>query len=181
MAERKRCHPAPEGGRQTKRMKLRPAHKSFRRQLVAICLVLAGCSGVAPLELADHASLAPSLDALHHDGVTLSQPLGITQLAALAVQNNPDLIATRAQHGVAEAQVLQAGLLPNPQVTGAILPLVAGVGTTTAWNAGISEDVKALITLSANRRAARASADQIDAQILWQEWQTIGQVRLLAV
>lgn len=77
--------------------------------------------------------------------------------------------------------MLQAGLLPNPQVTGAILPLLAGVGTTVAWTAGFSQDIRSLITLSATRRAAQASADQVDAQILWQEWQTINQARLLAV
>jgi outer membrane protein TolC len=97
------------------------------------------------------------------------------------VLNNPDLQATRAQHGVAEAQLLQAGLPPNPTVTGAILPLVAGTGTTSAWNAGLSMDVKSLITLSGRRRGARDAAWQVDAQILWQEWQTIGQARLIAV
>jgi outer membrane protein TolC len=97
------------------------------------------------------------------------------------VLNNPDLQAIRAQHGVAEAQLLQAGLPPNPTVTGAILPLVAGTGTTSAWNAGLSMDVKSLITLSGRRRGARDAAWQVDAQILWQEWQTIGQARLIAV
>jgi outer membrane protein TolC len=77
--------------------------------------------------------------------------------------------------------VLQAGLLPNPQFTGAFLPLLAGVGTTPAYNAGLSEDIRALIILSSLRAAARASAGQVDAQILWQEWQVIGQARLLAV
>jgi outer membrane protein TolC len=60
-------------------------------------------------------------------------------------------------------------------------PLVAGVGTTQAWTAGFTEDIRSLITLSSNRKAARASAAQVDAQILWQEWQVIGQARLLAV
>ena len=37
------------------------------------------------------------------------------------------------------------------------------------------------MTLSSVRDSARASAEQVDAQILWQEWQVIGQARLLAV
>jgi len=94
-------------------------------------------------------------------------PLTVSEVAVLAVQNNPDLRAVRQQHGVAQAQLLQAGLLPNPQVTGAMLPLVAGLGTTTAWNAGISEDIRSLITLSTRRRSARESARQVDAQIVW--------------
>ncbi|HEX4171423.1 MAG TPA: TolC family protein [Acetobacteraceae bacterium] len=144
-------------------------------------MALAGCTAVAPLDLSRQATLAPEVATLRHDGFAITQPLSITQVTALAVQNNPALIATRAQHGVAQAQILQAGLLPNPQVTGAYLPLLAGPATTSAWNAGISEDIRSLITLSSTRRAAQASAGQIDAQILWQEWQTIGQARLLSV
>ena len=63
--------------------------------------------------------LADSLAALHHDEVNIAAPLTVSEVALLAVQNDPDLRAARAQHGVAQAQVLQAGLLPNPQVTGA--------------------------------------------------------------
>ncbi|HEX4172339.1 MAG TPA: TolC family protein [Acetobacteraceae bacterium] len=119
--------------------------------------------------------------ALRHDGVPIGPPLTVDAVARLALENNPDLLATRSQHGIAQAQLLEAGLLPNPQVTGALLPLAAGVGTTNAWNAGISEDIRSLITLSARRTGAQAAAQQVDAQILWQEWQTIGQARLLAV
>ncbi|MEA2744682.1 MAG: hypothetical protein QOG25_3053 [Acetobacteraceae bacterium] len=149
--------------------------------LLPLCLLFTGCATTSSLELPLQAALAPEVAALRHEGIATTQPLTIAQIAALAVQNNPDLIALRAQHGVAQAQVLQAGLLPNPQVTGAYLPLVAGVGTTSAWNAGISADIRSLITLSSARRAAKANAEQIDAQILWQEWQTIGQARLLSV
>jgi outer membrane protein TolC len=148
---------------------------------VFLGLVLAGCAATSPLELPRQAQLATSTEALRHDGFALSQPLTVAEVAALAVQNNPDLIATRAQHGVAQAQVVQAGLLPNPQLTASFLPLVAGVGTTSAWNAAIGEDIRSLITLRSTRRAAQDSADQVDAQILWQEWQTIGQARLLCI
>ncbi|HEX3995900.1 MAG TPA: hypothetical protein VHX39_32425, partial [Acetobacteraceae bacterium] len=147
----------------------------------ALGLALAGCGAPADLPLPAQPNLADDLGSLHHDGINVAAPLTVTQVALLAVQNDPDLRAVRAQHGLAQAQVLQVGLLPNPQFTGAFLPLVAGVGSTPAYNAGISEDIRALITLSSSRKAARASAGQVDAQILWQEWQVIGQARLLAV
>jgi outer membrane protein TolC len=118
---------------------------------------------------------------LRHKGAADEAPLTVAAVARLALENNPDLVAMRAQHGVAQAQLLQAGLPPNPTVTGAILPLAAGVGTTQAWNAGISEDIRSLITLSDRRESAGQGARQVDAQIVWQEWQTIGQARLLAV
>lgn len=149
--------------------------------LAGPCAGLAACARYGPLPLPAKPDLAGSLIGLRHGGVSFDAPLSVSEVAVLAVQNNPDLRAVRAQHGVAQAQLLQAGLLPNPQATGAILPLVAGLGTTTAWNAGLSEDIRSLITLSTRRRSARESAKQIDAQILWQEWQVIGQARLLAV
>jgi outer membrane protein TolC len=55
------------------------------------------------------------------------------------------------------------------------------VGTTPAWNAGIGQDITSLITLSAREQGAKAAARQVDAQILWQEWQVNGQAKLLAV
>jgi outer membrane protein TolC len=147
----------------------------------AVFLALAACATSGDLPLATGPELADSLAALNHDEVNIAAPLTVPEVALLAVQNDPDLRAGRAQHGVAQAQVLQAGLLPNPQVTGAALPLVAGVGTTMAWNAGISEDIRSLITLSSRHSVARNDAAQVDAQIVWQEWQVIGQARLLAV
>jgi outer membrane protein TolC len=147
----------------------------------AFGFALAGCAGPADLPLPTKPGLADSVGELRHGGTEASGMLTVTQVGLLALQNNPDLLAIRAQHGLAQAQVLQAGLLPNPQFTGAFLPLVAGVGTTPAWNAGLGEDIRTLITLSSSRKAARAGARQVDAQILWQEWQTLGQARLLAV
>jgi outer membrane protein TolC len=144
-------------------------------------LALAACAVSTDLPLPTKPALAGSVAALRHDGIDTASPLTGSQVALLAVWNDPDLRAVRAQRGVAQAQVLQAGLLPNPQVAGAFLPLVAGFGTTPAWSAGISEDIRSLITLSSSRDAARSNAGQVDAQILWQEWQVIGQARLLAV
>jgi outer membrane protein TolC len=148
---------------------------------VAFGLALGACAAPAEMKLPTTANLADSLAGLRHDGIDIASPLTVSRVALLAVRNNPDLLAVRAQHGVAQAQVLQAGLLPNLQVSGSILPLAAGFGTTQAWTAGISQDIRSLITLSGSRAAARASAAQVDAQILWQEWQVIGQARLLAV
>ena len=159
-----------------------PPSPRQRRCLPAAALLLAagtlaGCASYSPLPLPSRPRLAASADEL--PGAP-HRPLSVADVTVLALENNPDLRATRAQRGVAQAQLLQAGLLPNPSVTGSILPLAAGPGTTFAWNAGLSTDVTALVTLSARRRSARASARHVDAQIAWQEWQTVGQARLLA-
>lgn len=160
-----------------------PSNQALLRllSLGALCLVQAACAQYQPLPLPSHPALASTVSDLRHDGYALTAPLTVSEVAMLAVQNDPDLLAARAQHGVAQAQLLQAGLLPNPQLVAAILPLMAGPGVTKAWNAALSYDIKSLITLSARRRAARNAAQQVDAQLLWQEWQVVGQARLLAV
>jgi outer membrane protein TolC len=146
---------------------------------LALAALVAGCAHYSALPLPAQDGLRASVAELR--AAPSHTPLSVADVTVLAVENNLDLRATRAQHGVAQAQLLEAGLLPNPTLTGAILPLAAGVGNTFAWNAGLSTDITALITLSARRRVAEASATQVDAQILWQEWQIAGQARLLAV
>ena len=155
-----------------------PSHSLLLAPLLACGL--AACATYHPLPLTAVPGLAASVQEL--DGAPPAQAvLNVADIARLAVLNSPDLRATRAQHGVGQAQLLQAGLPPNPQVTGAILPLAAGLGDTTAWNAGINYDLKSLITLSTRRRSAGDAARQVDAQIEWQEWQTMGQARLLTI
>ncbi len=106
-------------------------------------------------------------------------PLTAAQIDVLVLQRDPDLLAARRQKGVSAAQLLQAGLLPDPTLGGAILPLTAGPGTTFAWNANLQEDLRALVILKLRKRGAQDVGRQVDAQLLWQEWQAVGQARLL--
>jgi outer membrane protein TolC len=160
--------------------------REFPKLFAASCaaLLLSGCETYAPLPLATQPSLASNLAALRNGGdakIDLAKPLTVDAVAVLAVRNNPDLVAARADRGIAEAQMLQAGLLPNPQVTGAYGFLRAGPATVDQWTAGLSEDIRALVTFSANRKAAELGARQTEADLLWQEWQVIGKARMLTV
>lgn len=150
-----------------------------RTLLVLTSMALAGCAHYSALPLVQANPLAPSAAGL--PGVVPGVPLGVSDVAALALANNPDLRAMRARRGIAQAQLLQSGILVNPSVSGAALPLISGVGTMTAWTLGLSQDIKALITYRSRRRAAGYSARQVDAETLWQEWQVAGQARQLAV
>ena len=158
--------------------------------LLGIMLCLSGCQSYATLALEQRPHLAsrlsdlklgPASEASPGGAVDPDRPLTAAGLALLVVENNPDLRAARARRGVSEAQVVQAGLLPNPQLTGSLGFLLGGPGTANAWTAGLGEDVKALVTLSATRAAARASLASLDAELLWQEWQTVSKARLLFV
>lgn len=151
---------------------------------VVAILLAAGCETYSPLPLDTKPKLAVDLHALRNDttpSVDLARPLSIEAVALLAVQNNPDLAAARAGRDIARAQVLQAGLLPNPQITGSYGFLRAGPGTVDQWTAGLDEDIRALVTLSASRRTAEFGAGQTEADLLWQEWQVIGKARLLTI
>ncbi|WP_375382567.1 TolC family protein [uncultured Sphingomonas sp.] len=138
----------------------------------------AGCAHYTPAPLAAEAALAPDAAALA--GMP-SGPLGVGDVVALAIRRAPVLVAARQRRGVAEAQLVQARVLPNPIVSGAFLPLISGVGDVPAWSVGLAQDVKSLLVYKPRRRAARDSAHQVQADLLWQEWQVAGAARQLAV
>jgi len=135
---------------------------------------LAGCATYRPLPLPE-AAPAPVA------APPAAQVLSMAQIERRVLRDNPDLRSARAQHAVAQAQMLQASLLPNPSLSGSAGYLLSGVGDATAWTAGISENIQALVTLRPRRDAARAQAAQVDAGLLWDEWQVIGKARLLVV
>jgi outer membrane protein TolC len=141
--------------------------------------MLAGCAHDAPLPLPAQPSLVASPDRLAQAPATQG-PMGVEQVVALALANNPDLKAARLRDAVARGQTKQAGILPNPQLTGAFLPLLSGVGTVPAWNVGLAQNLRAIITYRAHLRGARDTQQQVAADIVWQEWQTAGLARQLA-
>src|ERR1700685_3966759 len=79
--------------------------------------LVGGCATYQPLPLALDAQPTLTVDALQHVN-PLPSLLSIEDVALLAVQNNSDLRAARAQRGVAQAQILEAGILPNPVLGG---------------------------------------------------------------
>jgi len=151
-----------------------------RACLLSLSFAIAGCATYAPLPLPAEAPPSPSLQALVGTADP-NAPIDLPALDRLVLANNPELRAARAQHGVAVAQLLQAGLLPNPGASASRGYLVSGGGFTTAWTAALSLDVKSLLTLAPKREAAEAGAQAVDAGLLWQEWQTLAKARLIYV
>ena len=152
---------------------LRGASRAWRWGVLAL---LSGCATYHPLPLPEQAPASPEVASPAANG-----PLSMADVERQVLEHNPDLRTARAQRAVAQAQMLQASLLPNPSLNGSAGYLISGVGDATAWTAGISEDIQALITLRPRREAARAQAAQVDATLLWEEWQVIGKARLLVV
>ena len=100
-----------------------------------------------------------------------------TAVVTLAVFDNPDLKAARLQEGVASAQLLQAGLLPDPVLSAGF----AQSDLTYGGDIGLSEDLQALLTRGAAKAAARANQREVHLSILWQEWQIAERARELFI
>ncbi|MDD3760944.1 MAG: TolC family protein [Acidithiobacillus sp.] len=151
--------------------------------------LLAGCASYRPLPLDQQLSQPKTLQAalaqadagapIRSDKIDLQAPLSGTALAQIAVLLNPDLRATRAKLGVANAQVFAAGLLPDPQLSlSADLPTTPGY--YSAYSMGLQWSLASLFTRSANLAIAGAQARSVRYDVAWQEWLLANQVRILA-
>ena len=110
----------------------------------AAILTQSGCAGYRVLPLAERPALAPSvalLDRTRPGGlppITADQALSVSEVGFLAAQNSPDLRAIRSQRRAAQAQVIQAGLLPDPTLSTNYGVLLAGPGFANAIGATLS-------------------------------------------
>lgn len=107
--------------------------------------------------------------------------LDVTEIAMLAVANNPQLRIDRDKGEVAHAQAYDAGLLPDPQLSYSHDDPTGdySAGTTTSYSAGFALNLGDLVTRSARVESARANIREVDLNLLWGEWQTIAQSRTL--
>jgi len=103
----------------------------------------------------------------------ISNGLSPDEAAILAVLASPKLRAIRDQRGIAAAQLLQAGILPNPQLSYGLDIPTAGMiqGTVNAFNFGLNWEITSIISRGAKRGAAKADAVSVDLDTSWQEWQ----------
>lgn len=148
--------------------------------IAAFSLLLPACATYHPLPLDQTPHLSSSIGTLRAAPSKL-HPLSIAEVDRLVLANNPDLVAARSQLGVSRAQVELAGILPNPQVSASYPFLISGPGLADSYSAGLTQDIRSLVTYRANVASAQADAEKVNASLLWQEWQTLGQARLLVV
>lgn len=157
---------------------------------------LAGCQAyhARPLtaDAVGRALAAPSADTLRVEAAALQHPIlppvtmdlsdGLSpdEAAVVAVLVNPSLKAARDGRSLADAQLLQAGILPNPTLSTNLDVPVAGntTGTYTGMGAGVDWDLKALVGRRAGVQAAQASRAAVDLDVAWQEWQVAQAARL---
>jgi cobalt-zinc-cadmium efflux system outer membrane protein len=173
----------------------------MKKPWVLLLLVLAGhgpagCQTYHPQPLTaegvDEALRAPETSALSVRASTLHHPLlpSVTidmrdgldpdEAAVVAVLVHPMLRAVRDERGLADAQLLQAGLLPNPQLSATVEPVTGGAtaGTFTGYGYGATWDLSALIARRAKVDSARANRSGVELDVAWQEWQVAQAARL---
>jgi cobalt-zinc-cadmium efflux system outer membrane protein len=93
--------------------------------------------------------------------------LDMTEVAILAVVNNPDLKVRRREAEIAGAQLFDARLLPDPQVSlSGAHPTSGPSPLSDAYGIGLSYDLMTLVTRGAGIGAAGAAAHQVDLDIV---------------
>jgi outer membrane protein, heavy metal efflux system len=159
-------------------------------------MLMQGCAIYRPMSL-DQSTLAarlaaPNLETVRVQAKEIQHPIlkpldfdmsnGLSpdEAAILAVIASPKLRAIRDQKGIAAAQVLQAGILPNPQLSYGLDIPTAGMtqGTVNAFNFGLNWEITSLVSRGANRAAAQADAVSVDLDTAWQEWQAAEAAKL---
>ena len=156
---------------------------------VAAALAVGGCQKFDPQPLTpaevEKVLAPPVAEALKFQAGTFKHPIlppmkvdladGLSpdEAAVVAVLVNPTLRAVRNKRAVADAQLLQAGLLPNPQLEWSMdVPIsrladgpFIGMGIGPTW------DITSLIAHEAKVRVAQASRAAVELDVAWQEWQ----------
>jgi cobalt-zinc-cadmium efflux system outer membrane protein len=154
-----------------------------------LLLLVTSCATYRPLPLTDETVAAglkpPRIQDITIEAQRLEHPLlqpvkidlrdGLSpdEAAVLAVLVHPGLRAVRDQRGIATAQLLQAGILPNPQISYSFDVPTGGTtaGKVNAFGFGLDWDLQALITRQPRVDAAQARLHAISLDIAWQEWQ----------
>jgi cobalt-zinc-cadmium efflux system outer membrane protein len=165
-----------------------------RLAMLALLMLLGACATYKPQPLPREPDLEAQVPRLKIDVEKLPLPmlrshpfnpengLDMTEVAILAVINNPELKARRRQADVARAQLFNARLLPDPQISvSGAYPTSGPSPLTDAYGFGLNYDLMALVLRDVTIATSRAAARQVDLEILWEEWQVVQQARTLFV
>lgn len=170
------------------------ANKPRKLLGIAVVTLLAGCVAYQPESLPKAPDLKASVNGLVLPTKGLQPLPGLrphridpraaltgTDVAILAVLNDPALRASETRRGVASAGVFAAGLLPDPILSlGGSRPTNGETTASSGSNIGLSEALVPLFTRSARIRAAQAKLREVDLGLLWKGWQVAQQARWLA-
>ncbi|RMG14370.1 MAG: TolC family protein [Deltaproteobacteria bacterium] len=166
-------------------------HLPFQLVWPLFGMLLGQCAGVEPRPAASTALPArpetlvrARLPASEH-GETVVDPedgLSPEEAAFLSLERNPRLRAVRTQRGLAQAEIVAAGLLPNPRFEGAWAGPVGGAeARATGYALDLAWNVTPLVSRGARVQSAEQRSRAVDLEVAWQEWQVAQGARLHAI
>ncbi|HVR75912.1 MAG TPA: TolC family protein [Planctomycetota bacterium] len=168
-------------------------HVPALSRLLATAFLAAGCGSYEPRPLVEEAIYrdlqAIRLEALRPAAAEetstappafdASDGLSADEAIAVALFLNPDLRAFRKERGVAEGELITAGLLPNPelQVTWLHVEHFTKSLATSGFDVALSWAPPRPGELGAKQAQAQARIDEVKAQIAGEEWRLAVTVR----
>jgi outer membrane protein TolC len=104
------------------------------------------------------------------------------EIALLAVVANPGLRTIRDNRGIAHAQVIAAGLVPNPSLSLQGYAPVAGQtsGNVVGFSGQLNYSLQQFFSRGARVDSATLQEKRVELDITWSEWQIAMQAQLLA-
>lgn len=171
----------------------------FQHMLTLCVSLLAGCASYEASPV-NPISILEELDAVRLNTVTAkevapivtsfdaSDGLTLLEASAVGVRRNPDLTALREDIGVSQAQLVQAGLLPDPVIgwnamdAGADL-IIDGKVDGASWLTGfsLSWDVPRPGEIDAQEGVARARLRSAAVRLMGAEWVLVRKVQVAYV
>ena len=168
MLRRRHCDAVDRTG---SRRRLRAGAPFRHAGIVCLSLLIGACAAYRPKPLPAQPDLEKAVPHVQIDTDRLPGPqlfahafdpadgLDMTEIAQLAVLNDPELRAQRLKARVARAQVFSARLLPDPQLSlSADHPTGPASNLFDAYGLGLDYDIKELVTRPAAIDEAKASA-----------------------
>lgn len=168
---------------------LKAMTRDYKQSILIVVVMISGCAAYRPMPITTEAVNArlqpPDMKELRILATRFRHPIlrpiqlnpneGLSPdgAAVLAVLLNPSLRAKRDQRALSSAQLLEAGLLPNPELAYSLDIPTGGdtSGKITAFGLGLNWPVEALFTRSARIDEAKSHKQAVDLDIAWQEWQ----------
>lgn len=166
--------------------------------LFLVCLFLPiSCAFYNPLPLdadAENKALAPpdwgritiASSAIIHPilkpiAVDLTDGLSPEEAAVVAVVANPQIRVIRDRRNIAEAQIIESGLLPNPILSyetetptaGAHEGTISGNVTALSW-----EGLLSFVNRSLRKKTAKSGAAAVELDIAYKEWQVAEEAKM---
>ncbi|HEY3452751.1 MAG TPA: TolC family protein [Myxococcales bacterium] len=161
-----------------------------RASLLVLAVGLAGCAAFAPRPPVGpqplpeawrpEVTIRERIVAKSSGEIVLNDKDGLSPdvAAVMALDRNPRLRAIRAERGIARAEIISAGILPNPRLDGTLTFPVAGDATVLGFGGGVTWNVTPLIARGPKVEAAEESSRSVDLEVAWQEWQVAQVARL---